>query len=236
MRAKPSSAGEGPWKVDVGDLVEKTLDKESSNPKAYLPFIREGIKTMIESGFRFPFIKKATSPTSKFQLTGHLHIHDALQGYWERNKNVYTHRAKSDYRALYIGTIAMLEEEKILTGYDTSKEITKLEMFLKEKEYRHKTNQDVSMLKSEIRTCLQERTSGDITADGFEDQMEELIKMYAKSVSEDSDSPEYIKAVKLVEDTILEEEKKAGNRGRTQTWRERQKNALGISVVSGDNG
>lgn len=236
MRAKPNSEN-GPWKVevDVDDLAEKTKDNESSSPKAYLPFVKEGIKKMIDAGFRFPFIKKASSPTAKFQLTGHLHIYDALQGYWERNKKIYTHRAKSDYRALYIGTISILEEEALLTGYDNSKEITKLEMFLREKEYRHKTNRDVSMLRSEIRICLQERTNGDITADEFEDQMEELIKTYAKSVSKNSESKEHIKATKLVEDTILDEEKKAGNRGRAQTWRERQKIALGISVVSGDN-
>lgn len=209
--------------IGIDELIEKT-DKDSQDPKAYLPFIREGIKKMIESGFRFPFIKKASSPTAKIQVTAHLHISDALQGYWERNKRIYTHRAKSDYRALYLGTIVALEEEMALTGYDNSVEITKLETFLKEKEYRHKANREMAMLRSEIKTCLQERDDGTITEDQFDKMMDELVEMCSVTKTRN-------RAENLIDSIILEEEKKTGNRNRQSAWRERRKKALGLSVV-----
>jgi hypothetical protein len=201
--------------------IAKATDNETK--QEYLPFVVEGIKKMIDAGCRYPFIKKATSPTAKFQMTGHLRIWDALQGYWERNKNQYTHRAKSDYRALYIGTIHQLQEETVLTGRDNSVEVNELELYLREKNHRHKAIRDIASLRAEIKTCIMERSNQELTDDGFEDEMEELIDQYAKIVGTK-------KSEKTLNDLILEEEKLAGGRSRSQSWRDRRKKELGLQI------
>lgn len=221
MKVQPRASGVYYDKAETDKLVNET-DKETKQP--YMPFVKENIKSMIEAGVRYPFIKKVSGATFKFQLTGHLHLADALQGYWERNKKEYTHRAKSDYRALYIGTIHQLEEETYLNGHDNAKEIAELELYLEEKQYRHKANRNMSMLRAEVKTCIVERTTGEISEEDFEDQMEELIQKYAKTTSEE-------RAEKVLNDIILAEEKLAGGRGRTQSWRDRRKKRLGLSVV-----
>ncbi|HHT9139136.1 MAG TPA: hypothetical protein ACFYEK_18075 [Candidatus Wunengus sp. YC60] len=208
----------------IADTEKLTNETDKETKQAYMPFVKESIKNMLESGARYPFIKKVSGATFKFQLTGHLHLADALQGYWERNRKEYTHRAKSDYRALYIGTIHQLEEETYLNGYDNQKEIAELELYLEEKMHRHKANRNMSMLRAEVKTCITERTNKDISEEDFEDQMEELIQKYAKTTSEE-------RAEKVLNDLILEEEKLAGGRGRTASWRDRRKKRLGLSVV-----
>jgi len=207
--------------ADTEKLANET-DKETK--QAYMPFVKESIKNMIDAGCRYPFIKKVSGTSFKFQLTGHAHLADALQGYWERNKKTYTHRAKSDYRALYIGAIHQLEEETYLNGHDNEKEIIELELFLEEKQHRHKANRDISMLRSEVKICITERIGKEITEDSFENQMEELIAKYALTVGKN-------RAEKVLNDIILEEEKLAGGRGRTKSWRDRKKELLGLSVV-----
>jgi len=221
MKSIPS--GEGPWKVDVDELLEKN-DKEYKK-QAYVPYLKDAIQKMFADGNGFPPVKKATSPTSKLQITGHLWIADALQGYWERHKKEYTHRAKSDYRALYIGTVVMLLEEAAKEGIDNSEDITLLETYIAEQEYRHKTNRKLSTIRSEVKVCLTELAEDVITKESFNEQMKEMAGTLSSLEDEN-------KAMKLVVEIIQQEELKMGNRFRQSKHREFEQYMKGISLVT----
>jgi len=211
--------------IPVDELVEKTSDSKTEEGKKYLSFIREGIRRMLFFDVRYPFIKKVSGATAKIQLTAHMHVYDSLQGYWERNKNVYVHRAKSDYRALYIGTIHMLEEEQQFRGYDNSKEISKLQLFLEESDKRHKKYRDIALLRAEIKTCLTEQMAEDISQETFDKEMERLTNVYAEIIDDRK------KAIKIISKLIQEEDTRAGNRIRQTKHRDYEKKIKGFSVV-----
>ena len=215
--------------VPIDELVEITGDdeevQEATKGKKYLHFIREGVTKMLVSGCRFPFVKKVTGSSAKLQMTAHMHISDALQGYWERNKKTYTHRAKSDYRMMYIGVISGLEEEQQLTGYDNSKEISKLQLFLEESEKRHKKYRDVSLLRSEVKILLAEQSAGDISLEIFDKEMERLTNAYAIIIG---NRP---KAISIISGLIQEEDTRAGNRIRQAKHRDYEQKSKGIGLV-----
>ena len=98
------------------------------------------VKCLESDGFTLPQVKKATPPTTKIQITAHTWLADALQGYWERNQKTYLHRAKSDYRALYLGAMMMFAEEKVLGVIIPDELISKLDMVITEQAHRHKIN------------------------------------------------------------------------------------------------
>ena len=211
--------------IPVDELIERTSDPKSKEDKKYLQFAREGIEKMLAAGCRFPFVKKVTGSSAKLQMTAHMHIYDALQGFWERNKKTYTHRAKSDYRMLYIGVILGLEEEEQLTGRDNSKEISKLRLFLEESEKRHKKYRDISLMRAEIKVCLAELASGDITQEIFDDEMKRLTDAYAAIIG---DRP---KAISTISCLIQEEDTRAGGRARQAKHREYEQKVKGIALV-----
>ena len=208
----------------VDESIEETESEEDIKKDSWLPYIRQMVKKLIDSGNRFPIVKKATGATFKFQITGHQWISEILQGYWERNKKIYTHRARSDYRALYLGTIAMLEEETYLTGKDNKEEISQLEGYLEEKEYRHKNNRQKSMLRAEIKTCLAEVESGEISEERFDEEMAETTRVYALDVGEG-------RAIQDIKIIMEQEEVRHGNRVRQSRHREYERKAKRISVV-----
>lgn len=224
MRATPQKDGMGIW-ITAREVVEKTTADKGYKKEEYLPYIRDGLRQLLEDGKRLPPIKKVTAPTSKIQVTAHLHVFDALQGYWERNKKDYIHRAKSDYRALYFGTLFILEEEELLKGVDNSSDISKLETFVREREYRHKINQDQISIRHEVRTSLIEKAEGLISEEEFDRTMKDMLEIYHEP--EDKQ-----RIAKFIDAVISEEQTKIGNLIRQQKHREYEKFSKGLREVN----
>lgn len=209
---------------EIEDFMNEGNETTKDENKKWNPFLKKALHKMHNKKIKLPEVKKATGQTHKFQVTGHSHIADALQGYWERNKKTYTHRAKSDYRALYLGTQLMLLEEELLTGVDNSKDLTKLETFLKEKEYRHKNNKVISSIRNEIRTCIKERENGEITHKQCLIEIDDLIEAFSLDVG-------FEKATEIVLRIAKEEEIKEDNYSRQSIYRDTVKKYKGISSV-----
>jgi hypothetical protein len=220
------------WRYNMlGKPTNKPLFTEEDEPATkgetkgeYVRFLSRAIKNIIESGHQLPVLKKATGSLHPFQFRGHIHIADALQGYWERNNKVYAHRAKSDYRALYLGTILILEEEQILGRHDNKDEISKLQVWIEQKKSKHAILKKMSLLRSEVVNLLTEEDNEVISEADFRRDIQELIETF-------DGKNERNKFAAFVDRVIEEESVKLKNRKRQRKHREFEKLTKGIQSV-----
>lgn len=203
---------------------ERGVVDDSLKNIEYLPYITTALDKLISDGGKLPEVRKITGPTQKIQITAHLRIADALQGYWERHKKIYVHRSKSDYKILYNGAIMVLKEEELQEGRDNSEEISKLEALIKEKEHKHKINQELSLIKCEVKKLLEERSENIISEEEFNRSVEEMISVF-------SYSSERIRIGKIVDKIVDEENTRMKNRQYQNKHRHFEKIAKGFSVV-----
>lgn len=194
---------------------------------SYVSYITTALETMMNEGHKLPVLKKVTGSSKKCQVTAHLHIWDALQGYWERNKRTYTHRAKSDYRALYLGTVVMLEEESVKTGRDNDEIICKLKTWVEAKKYKHATLEKLGIMRTEIKLLLTEEDAGLISHDDFIHECMEMLNTF-------DNKDERIKMAITLDKVIEEERTRMKNRQYQKKHRELEKQAKGIQVFEDD--
>lgn len=199
-------------------------DREKESNGEYKNYIHKAIEKLIKDGYGLPVLKKSTGANRNFQFRGHEHVADALQGYWERNKKTYIHRARSDYRALYLGLIVMLKEEELLSGADNSKEISALEIYVEERKTKHILFKKMGLLKQEIVALLTEVDTGLITEQEFDRDVQELISTF-------KDQETKINFAEIIDNTIIEEVKKLKNRKYQQKRRHFEKLTKGIRIV-----
>jgi len=192
----------------------------------YVPYISEALEKLIDAGGNLPEVKKLTGPTQRLQITAHLHIADALQGYWERHRKEYVHRSKSDYKALYVGVITLLKDEELREEKNNQEEISKLEALIREKEKKHKINREISLIRSETRILLQEREDEIISDEQFYEQLEEMVMVYPEGEHR-------IRIGKLLDKIIAQEQTKINNLNRQNKHRKMERIAKGIDVVDG---
>ena len=208
-------------------MREKPQYNEEKNG-SYVAYFTAAIKNMMNDGHKLPAVKKVTGSSKKCQVTAHLHIWDALQGYWERNKRTYTHRAKSDYRALYLGTIVMLEEESLRTGRDNDEAICKLRTWIEAKKYKHAMLEKLAVMKSEIKLLLAEEDGELITHEEFVHECMEMLNTF-------DNKDERIKMAIALDKIVEEEYVRMKNRKRKAKQRELEKEAKGLQVFGDDS-
>lgn len=180
-------------------------DRKKEGSDEYKQYLHKAIEKLTKDGYSLPLVKKPTGPGHLFQVRGHEWIADELRGYWERNCTVYKHRARVEYRALYLGTIMLLTEEEALKGVDNSEVICALEAHCEQRKLEHIEYKKMIMVKEEIVAMLAEMDAKLKTPENFDRDVERLINTIPAGEYRNS-------FAKKVDEMIEEESHKLKNR------------------------
>jgi hypothetical protein len=173
-------------------------DRKTDGSDEYKKQLHKAIEKLMKDGFSLPLVKKPTGAGHLFQMRGHEWIADELKGYWERHADIYKHRARVDYRALYLGTIILLLEEEVLKGVNNSDPICRLEAYCEMRKSEHIAYKKMALAREEISSMLAEMDQKLKSPENFDHDVQALIN----TIPEGQYRNEFAKKV----DELIEEE------------------------------
>jgi len=199
-------------------------DRKKEGSDEYKKYLHKAIEKLIKDGHSLPLVSKTTGSTRVFQIRGHEWIWDELEGYWQRHNTIYKHRARSDYRALYLGTIVLLMEEEVLKGVENPEIICALEAYCEVRKSRHSALKKMALARAEIAILLQEVESQVLSTEEFERDVQALIN----TIPEGDHRNEFSRKI---DSMITEETKKLKNRKYQAKHRFFEQLTKGIQIV-----